>query len=619
MTRIGPIGVLALWMAAQQPFPGMPLTAKPDGRPTGLLVGQVVDAISARPVPNVVVSLSGMPGSRSGPGDGRPALVPRILTGSDGRFVFRDLPAGNLSVSVTKIGYTPSGIGVRRPGGPSQQIPLGDGERVGDLTIRMWKQGSISGAVIDESGEPLVGTRVRAFRRGSLPDPQRLFVAGSALTDDRGVYRIGLLEAGDYVIGVVARTVGVSAETVSQMTSGRSPFVQGLGAIPLPGTAAGIEVSGAVVGLSPGAPVPPPLKGAMLMVYPPAFYPSGPDPERAVRIAVGAGEEREGVDLQLRPVPTTRVAGMIAGNVSDSGMLPVRLIPANGMDIAIDGDFPGSVTMTDRTGAFAFASVPAGEYVLRASTRVRSSDSDPGEMQYVELPVSVGNLPIEGLAVALTLGKRIMGSFQFEGSSTRPPAGVLRTISVAIEPAGTPAARPPVSFVRASETGDFEAGGFPPGKYYVRMTGSPPGWMFKSATLNGRDVADTAVDLAGSDALGVVITFSDRWSGLSGAVQGTNGAADPDALVIAFPTDPQTWNSSGSNPRRIKSVRSSKYGQYNFSILPPGDYLVAAVPDHQAADWRDARFLETVAPFARHVTIQDGERKTQDLRTREVR
>src|SRR3954447_10607014 len=187
-TVIGRAGLLALWMTAQQQFPGMPLASRPDGRPTGLLVGQVVDAISARPVPNVIVTLSGLPVVRTGAG-GRPAEVPRVLTGSDGRFVFRDLPAGSLGVSVIKMGYTPSGIGVRRPRGPSQQITLSDGQRVGNLTIRMWKQGSISGSVVDETGEPLVGIRVRAFRRGGLPDPQRLNVAGSALTDDRGVYR----------------------------------------------------------------------------------------------------------------------------------------------------------------------------------------------------------------------------------------------------------------------------------------------------------------------------------------------------------------------------------------------------------------------------------------------
>ena len=616
---VAQFGVIAICIAMQQPTPGMPSPSRPDGRPSGLMVGQVVDATSGRPVPNVIVSLSGMSGGRGGPQPGRPSPVPRLLTGRDGRFVFRDLPAGSFGVSATKIGYTPSGIGVRRPGGPSQQLTLADGERVGDVTVRMWKQGSISGSIVDETGEPLVGTRVRAFRRGGLPDPQRLNVAGAALTDDRGVYRISLLDAGEYVVGVVARTVGLPVDLAKQNTGVQIPFIQGIGQLPVPGTASGIQLSETVVGFSPGAPIPPAPKAGVLMVYPPAFYPSVEDPAEAVRIAVAPGEEREAVDLQLHPVPTTRVSGVLAGNLNDAGMLPVRLVPLGGMNIAVDGDLPGTITLTDRAGAFTFASVPAGDYVLRASTRAMSPQTGAGDMQYAEHPVTVGNLPIEGLGVALTPGRRITGSLHFEGSSPRPSDTVLGSVALAIEPAGTPASRPPVSAVRASKAGEFEATGLPPGRYFVRAAGSPPGWMFKSATLNGRDVADTAIEMRDSDALGIVITFSDRWSGLSGTVQGPNSSQDPDALVLVFPTDPQTWNSSGSNPRRIKSVRPSKNGHYAFDVLPPGDYLLAAVPDHQAADWRDPRFLETLAPYARQVTIRDGERKTQDVRTREVR
>ena len=81
------IGVIALWIAVQQPLPGMPLAPRPDGRPTGLLVGQVLDAVSARPVPNAIVSLSGLRASGTGPGAGPSTSVPRVLTGSDGRFV----------------------------------------------------------------------------------------------------------------------------------------------------------------------------------------------------------------------------------------------------------------------------------------------------------------------------------------------------------------------------------------------------------------------------------------------------------------------------------------------------------------------------------------------------
>ncbi len=154
------------------------------------------------------------------------------------------------------------------------------------------------------------------------------------------------------------------------------------------------------------------------------------------------------------------------------------------------------------------------------------------------------------------------------------------------------------------------------GRYYVRIPNSPSGWMFKSATIDGRDVADTPFTLR-EEPTQVVITFTDRWSGIRGTVQSTAGR-DNAATVIVFPTDQDTWGSAGMNPRRVRSTRSSRIGEYSFN-LPPGDYYVLALPEEQSADWQDPEFLELASRGAARVTIAEGERKIQDLRTRDVR
>lgn len=59
--------------------------------------------------------------------------------------------------------------------------------------------------------------------------------------------------------------------------------------------------------------------------------------------------------------------------------------------------------------------------------------------------------------------------------------------------------------------------------------------MFKAATVEGRDVADTPLTLS-SDTTNVTIQFTDRWSGLGGRVQIDRGPAT-DAAVVVFPTD----------------------------------------------------------------------------------
>ena len=74
----------------------MAQTPAPQAR-DGVITGQVVDAVSGRPVGAAIVSISGAgraPPAAAVDGLGSRSGAPRILTGSDGRFVFRDLPAG---------------------------------------------------------------------------------------------------------------------------------------------------------------------------------------------------------------------------------------------------------------------------------------------------------------------------------------------------------------------------------------------------------------------------------------------------------------------------------------------------------------------------------------------
>jgi len=151
----------------------------------------------------------------------------------------------------------------------------------------------------------------------------------------------------------------------------------------------------------------------------------------------------------------------------------------------------------------------------------------------------------------------------------------------------------------------------------VRIGGSPVGWRFKTATHEGRDVADLPLDLRGD--VNVVITFSDRWTSVRGTVTSPKGEPDSDAIVLLFPADVQQWTNSGMNPRRFKSALPRKTGEYGLASVPEGDYYLIAIPDKDAAGWQDQKFLEALMRAATRITVGDGEAKTQDLRTQEVR
>ena len=61
------------------------------GARTGLVVGQVIDAVSGNPVSGAIVTIS-WPSPATTPDPAlRSEIAPRLLTGAGGRFVFRDL------------------------------------------------------------------------------------------------------------------------------------------------------------------------------------------------------------------------------------------------------------------------------------------------------------------------------------------------------------------------------------------------------------------------------------------------------------------------------------------------------------------------------------------------
>ena len=123
--------------------------------PKAIIIGQVVDGSSGQPIPGAIVTLD-----RS----------TRVMTASDGRFVFRNLDPGNYQLSAVKSGYLPGEFGAQRPRGSSRSIVIATGQRRRDVVIRLWRHAAITGTVVDEAGEPLIGVSVTALRRTTRAD-----------------------------------------------------------------------------------------------------------------------------------------------------------------------------------------------------------------------------------------------------------------------------------------------------------------------------------------------------------------------------------------------------------------------------------------------------------------
>jgi hypothetical protein len=200
--RIAP-AVVMLALTIPNAAQVIPTNGAPPGQRTGMIVGQVVDAATGMPVDEAIVRLTmpkyleTLPTTPNG----------RVMADDEGGFFFADLPPGEYFVQATKNGYAPGTYGERRAWGQSQLVSLGEGERLSDVKLRLWKYGVIAGTVMDEAGEPVVGVAVRALMRDVVAGRTRYGnletipeLVPSATTDDRGMFRLSQLMPGTYVV-----------------------------------------------------------------------------------------------------------------------------------------------------------------------------------------------------------------------------------------------------------------------------------------------------------------------------------------------------------------------------------------------------------------------------------
>ena len=593
LTVLGAIAALAL---AQAPAP----VAQ-----EGVITGQVVDATTGKPVSAAIVTIS-RPDLAGAAGRGR------ILTAADGRFAFPGLPDGSFTITATRSGYSDGASGRRRPGGSPQAVVLNASRRTADVSVRMWKQGAIAGTVLDEAGEPVVGVRVKLLSRAARFGRPQFADRGTAMTDDRGLFRFPGLEAGDYVVVASPPLMTVKTTVLDDIARG-GRGVGELGVALGNPRSGGVILGDAVVAAGPGTAIPPLTRDGRLQVYPPTLHPSALTIDQASVITLGPGEERTSVDVQLTPVTTVRVAGLVVGPDGPAAALRLELVPSRGQELP--GDLTGAVTVTDSSGAFVIAGVVPGQYSLRA-TQSAGRGGGGNNLFWLDQPLAIAGEDVEGLTAVLSPPLRITAHSQFDGAAPKPtlPSGRFIPMPFILEPVDRSAGLLAMA-ATLTDDGGLTVTGPTPGRYRIRVSNSPRGWMFKAALLNGVDVSETPFHLT-KNISDLVLVYTDRWSGISGTVQGPGADA---ATVIVFTTDAQAWTDSGASPRRLRSARATAAGQYGISSLPPGDYYVAAVREEEAADWSDPSFLDALARVATRITILEGEHKSIDLQIREVR
>jgi hypothetical protein len=514
--------------------------------------------------------------------NGGPREVARQSVGADGRFLFRNLPAGTYLVSVDSPGYFRGWWGADEPGSSGQPLQLASGRPPADIVVPLVPHATVSGRIyVGDRG--VAGAPVRVLTRVYVAGADRWAIGPTTRTDASGDYRLTGLLGGEYLIQAMSPDDGGPRRVVF-----------------FPGVATRLSSS---------------------------------------PLALSAGDERFGLDFHLDREIGFSVSGRLVGHPRPDH---VGLIPRGSADLGAWGELRGRLTAE---GTFQFVNVPPGDYVLRTGGRTgqlellppgggplpppppnqgRSyvsaavASAPPGARLvewsqgqvgagWAQFPIQVGHEDLEDLVVPLKSPMSVRGTFKWaspEESWTSFP-GLIR-----LEPAdGSPLTGLPSMSRVSGELPGFEIQGVMPGKYILTVAGT---FGIKAVEIRGVNRADGLFEVVDEDVTELVVTLTTASAALAGRVD-ANVRGSVKMSVLAFPADPYRWANYGLAPRQIRTAPVSSTGGYRITGLPAGDYLVAALPASQAAKWMDPSRLRAIAADARRISLAWGQTATLNL------
>ena len=489
--------------------------------------GRVLAGDSGQPLSNARVLVSG--------------TAVGVRTDLEGRFTI-SRAAGQM-LRVVKAGYI----------GQEVKPPAGE--------IRLVRAGAITGHVLDDRGDPVVGVYVVAATADQIGAPTNQLAR--SLTDDRGEYRIGGVAPGTYTVSVTTAGVGVTT----------------------------IDLGNGGIAMSPAQ-------------YR-TFFPDTADQADARPLPIEGGQEQQGIDFHLvaanvamrDELPNimtaadvsmrTSGAGIISGVVTTTTGKPIPrarvMVMGPGRSMQTPrGEVPGPPTLaftaTADDGRYEFGSLPAATYRVAAARAGFSISGDPFSLPMLtNLGTSVtlaSDRSRERVDIQLIPWGAISGRVVDESGD--PVQGVLVGLLQVRYEGGRRrlvATRTPQHFT--NDRGEFRLYGIQPGSYVL-----------------GASVADAiAFDLPGyvptyypGTAAAAEARFLDVLAGADVAVADLTLRPALTASISGTLTDASGQPTTGGRFNLVsQSVLAAKIdaridanGKFEFRNVPPGPYVIQA-------------------------------------------
>jgi hypothetical protein len=531
--------------------------------PPGQITGHVYRTDTGEPIAKAIITAvprfaanQGGPGGRGGGPNGNMSEARSAITGADGSFIIDDVVPADYVVRASHTGYVAQAFGQDRTHGP-RTVTVAASQTLDRVDIRLIPAGVITGAIVDQDGDPLESVNVSAvqlrYQRGGQVQEN---VENAEETDDQGNFRLSGLNPGAYLIQANA--------------GNRGRF---------------------------GGVAPP-------VAYAPAYFGGGTSAETAQPIQVDAGATITGIRIGLVAQQTHSIVGQIV----DSGPGAGRRYTIQVMQ-GESGPRGGTFVRPD--GSFVVRNVTPGEYTLMAIGMNGGPDSAGGSVPgYASVVVgdadaSVmievgragevrGNVMEASGQTAAYVGHRLQLQPVMDSSSSEPKLGMA---------GGT------LSTPQLDSSGTFDFKEVPPGHFNFSLAGQA-GVYVKQASCGGQDYSERPIEILSSTVLDrcQIILASDTGS-VSGQV--TDGANAVSGMLVVLVPDSRDLRQV---PRYTFTANSDNYGNFQINGVIPGDYTVFAVEPRDDQAYFSLDYADQHSRESAQVTVAANQSQTVNLR-----